>query len=176
MKNQRGSMMISILLFSATLTMAVTMTMDYFKLNRGVQAVVLQTQAKGILTNDLETQIKISASLRQSVSLAENMHLKNCLMGVSACSHAQSFVLASPMVGNQPIAGTLVQPVAYTKLGVRCPAVEAGCENFALSYFAINGGKIDLWVKIRPELEGVPAALGPPSASFVVADFMSLKY
>ncbi len=159
MKNQFGNLMVSLLLFLMTVAITINMTVDFFRLNRNVQSVTKQTQAKSLLTKDLERQSRIITSIRRSMADTSNTSLNSCILGTGTCVGFNEFTLASPMVGNPVVAGPESSPVAYTSLGERCPSPGPGCDNLAYAYFALDGsGNIKVWVTVSPISRSDPPA------------------
>ncbi|MDZ4660989.1 MAG: hypothetical protein SGJ18_05145 [Pseudomonadota bacterium] len=175
-KNQSGGLLMSLMLFMMTLTIIVTMVTNFFKLNRQVQAIAQQAQTKSVLRADLTRLAKIEATLRLSSRNASNAQLLKCMLSPSGCttSQPQEFILASPVKGQPPIAGTTSNPVAYSSTGERCTKPKFGCENLAISFFAVNSGFVQIWLVTQTSSDKIK--LRPnPDVAVSVNNILNLK-
>lgn len=173
--NQSGSLIISVALFLVTVAITINMTVDFFRLNSSIQTVTTKTQARIFLKYDLENQAKVTSAIRLSLKDPNNTAFTACVLaGGCSSSSPQGFYLASPMVGNLPIAGTKRSPAYYDLFGERCKIIRPGCENRAYSFYKIEGGELKVWVVAAPSTSvGVPDLSVTPTATFLLSSVLA---
>ncbi|OQW52422.1 MAG: hypothetical protein A4S09_08700 [Proteobacteria bacterium SG_bin7] len=179
MKNQSGSVFVSVTLFMITLAIVINLTVDFFRYNASIQELTERKQDRNFLKKDLESQARIGTSIRRSLNDPNNPTFKACVLSGCVQPTPREFWLASPMSPlpgkpDLPIAGPIGSPARYSSFGEACATPGPGCDNLAYSFYNADGTNLNVWVVLAPSRSsGVPPLdISRPTAVFPIATIL----